>query len=55
MKATQIISVFRLKKISGKRNSTKRSVAEGVVELDKDNLNAGDTKRQTRKSNNSRK
>ena len=39
--------------MSGKRKS-KKSVVEGVVEIDNDNLNAGDTKKQTRKSNNSR-
>jgi len=42
----------RLKKMSGKRKS-KKSVVEGVVEIDNENLNAGDTKKQTRKSNNS--
>ena len=46
-------SILRLKKMSGKRKS-KKSVVEGVVEIDNDNLNAGDTKKQTRKSNNSR-
>ncbi len=39
--------------MSGKRKS-KKSVVEGVVEIDNDNLNAVDTKKQTRKSNNSR-
>ena len=39
--------------MSGKRKS-KKSVVEGVVEIDNENLNAGDTKKQTRKSNNSR-
>ncbi len=53
MQLVKSCSLLRLKKMSGKRKS-KKSVGEGVVEIDNENLNAGDTKKQTRKSNNSR-